>query len=118
MIKGVIDGDWMDVGLNATGIFFGPAVQLPAFAYQLAREGYGHFFYETDPDPRHLERDLASNPVGVGKRLADTAVAIADELQAMASEARATAQQSGQRAPKEFKSTAGGAAVGYPNLKI
>lgn len=111
----VIKGDWVGAGINATGLFFGPAVELPAFAYQLARDHYGEVMYPEDPDPRHLERDMARDPKGTLTAIKNLSTAIADEMQAMAQEARDKVEQSGQAKKKEFATTGGGAAVGYTN---
>ena len=115
--RDVVRGDWVGAGINLTGIFAGNLTQIATFAYDFARTQYAEQYYGEDAPPMILEKDMAADPERTKERLAHLKDLAMDVLQHLASETEQKAQQSAQAKKREFAITAGGAAVGNPNLK-
>jgi hypothetical protein len=112
-VKDMIRGDYTGAAIDTVGMFTGTATGLGLMIVQLSRAMYVAYYYGEDADPMLLEKDLARDPKGTGQKLADMGEILMELLRDMAGVVKQQAPAKGV----DFKSTAGGAAIGYPNVK-
>jgi hypothetical protein len=80
-IERLIKGDVPGAGLEVVGGVGSLATAIPATAYQAARDLYGEYYvYEETGKPAVFEYDMAADPEGTKKRVADLAAVIEQQL--------------------------------------